>query len=194
MKNTITIYPKTALRSAPTYLDDKPDSEDLEHGLVDYEHDFDRFLSNQEIYSMIGDPYLDITRFIRWDDPEHDLYHQDDLSRKQLHYHMELRDPINNDTFEKILQLLFIDDLITECEKTRLSIAYTEANLLRDASAESEEIAIAENTPAKKEATASPQGHVTRTSSFSAGFFKLASALHAGMANIPYQPFMPPFR
>ena len=195
MNNTITIYPKTVPCSAPTPFDDKSDGEDLERSMINYECDFERFLDNQDIYALMGDQYLDIMRFIKRDDPDHHLYHQDDLSRELQHYHIELRDPISIDKFEGILRVLFRDDLITEGEKARLSIAYSEANLLTIASAKSEEITVCENTPIKKEATGSTPSRLTKTSSFSAGFFKLASMmLHTGMANIPSQPFLPPFR
>lgn len=176
MGQTITIYPKKT-------------PEDLESNLISYQIDFETFLTSQSSKYRMGAPALNIKRYIKRIDAEHELHHQDDLNREEKHYHIELNDPINQATFNGVLDALFNDNLITNAEMLRIKDAYNKANLL-------EKNVLIASTPLCTETaslvptkTASP----VRTSSFKASIFQLASVMQRSIARIPSQPFMPKY-
>ena len=177
-----------------TFMDDSSTSvvEDL---FVDYEYELSRFLREQSSNARMGAPSLKIKRYIKSEDEDHHLFHQDGLDRKKAHYHVEFQNDIDKDSFAEILQELLNGELITDVERERITRSYAEAVDLRQEPVRSSPVSTVRSTmfsaiqSPSSSTSPSPRTPMVKTSSFSGRFFDFARA----MAQTPISPMTPFF-
>ncbi|MBI2786322.1 MAG: hypothetical protein HYX60_08490 [Legionella longbeachae] len=73
---------------------------------------------------------LGVYRFVKHNDSNHHMYHQDNFDRKVKHYHAQFKSSIDTSKLEEILSILEKYSLITSQEHDSFLNAYQEANTL----------------------------------------------------------------
>ncbi|HAT8179138.1 TPA: hypothetical protein JA361_06585 [Legionella pneumophila] len=123
--DTLTVYPKSSVLPKPIQVRSELD---LLFVLLFSQMDCNSAQVDQ--FFMMRKSELGVYRFIHRDDSDHDLYHQDDFSMDDNHYHAQFDKTIDESKLENILGILEKHSLISSEEHVSFIEAYHKANTL----------------------------------------------------------------
>ncbi|AMP91462.1 hypothetical protein AXF37_02100 [Legionella pneumophila subsp. pascullei] len=123
--DTLTVYPKSSVLPKPIQI-----RSELDLLMVLLFSKMDCNSAQVDQFFMMRSNELGVYRFIHRDDHDHDLYHQDEFSMDENHYHAQFDKTIDESKLENILGILEKHSLISSEEHTSFIEAYHKANTL----------------------------------------------------------------
>ena len=87
-------------------------------------------LQRERMHWAVQDTIRDVNpkRCVKRDNPDHELYHQDAFNREELHFHLQLRNLVDEIVLNGFLSALKVHGIISPIEHTRCLVAYHRAN------------------------------------------------------------------
>ncbi|HAT1772528.1 TPA: hypothetical protein RG395_001456 [Legionella pneumophila] len=149
--DTLTVYPKSSVLPKPIQI-----RSELDLLMVLLFSQMDCNSAQVDKFFMMRSNELGVYRFIHRDDHDHDLYHQDEFSMDDNHYHAQFDKTIDESKLENILGILEKHSLISSEEHTSFIDAYHKANTL------SEDMPKLETTLPSPLPVSSPSVHTTK--------------------------------
>ncbi|APF02254.1 Uncharacterised protein [Legionella pneumophila] len=123
--DTLTVYPKSSVLPKPIQI-----RSELDLLMVLLFSQMDCNSAQVDQFFMMRSNELGVYRFIHRDDHDHDLYHQDEFSMDDNHYHAQFDKTIDESKLENILGILEKHSLISSEEHVSFIDAYHKANAL----------------------------------------------------------------
>ncbi|HAT1721179.1 hypothetical protein SCZ71_10755 [Legionella pneumophila serogroup 1] len=125
--DTLTVYPKSSALPKPIQI-----RSELDLLMVLLFSQMDCNSAQVDQFFMMRSNELGVYRFIHRDDSDHDLYHQDEFSMDDNHYHAQFDKAIDEIKLENILGILEKHSLISSEEHVNFIEAYHKANTLTE--------------------------------------------------------------
>ncbi|HAU4072849.1 TPA: hypothetical protein F7Z67_07445 [Legionella pneumophila] len=125
--DTLTVYRKSSVLPKPIQI-----RSELDLLMVLLFSQMDCNSAQVDQFFMMRSNELGVYRFIHRDDTDHDLYHQDEFSMDDNHYHAQFDKAIDEIKLENILGILEKHSLISSEEHVSFIEAYHKANTLTE--------------------------------------------------------------
>ncbi|HAT7073901.1 TPA: hypothetical protein JAN90_14275 [Legionella pneumophila] len=130
--DTLTVYPKSSALPKPIQIRSDLDLFELDLHMVLLFSQMECNSAQVKQFFMMRSNELGVYRFIHRDDTDHDLYHQDEFSMDDNHYHAQFDKTIDENKLENILGILEKHSLISSEEHVSFIEAYHKANTLTE--------------------------------------------------------------